>query len=61
LNDLKEDKLKLETALKEKDAIIRDKDSVMLGMWKDFIGIQTFEDFKKARKNRLGFMSNQSS
>jgi len=51
LNDIKEDKLKLEST-------IREKDSVMLGMWRDFIGIHTFEDFKKAKKNGLEFISN---
>jgi len=51
LDDIKEDKLKLE-------ATIREKDSVMLGMWKDFIGVHTFEDFEKVRKNGLEFISN---
>ena len=40
--DFKEEKLKFEATIKEKDAIIKDKDGVMLGMWKDFIGIHTF-------------------
>ena len=56
--DFKEEKLKFEATVKEKDAIIKDKDGVMLGMWKDFIGIHTFEEFKKVRKNGLEFISN---
>jgi hypothetical protein len=51
LENIREDKLKLETTIKEKDG-------VMLGMWKDFIGIHTFEEFKKVRKNGLEFISN---
>jgi hypothetical protein len=58
LENIREDKLKLETTIKEKDGIIKEKDGVMLGMWKDFIGIHTFEEFKKVRKNGLEFISN---
>jgi hypothetical protein len=35
---------------------IKEKDEIILGMWKDFIGIETFDDFKKVRKNGLGFI-----
>ena len=38
--DFKEEKLKFE-------GIIKDKDNIVLGMWKDFIGIHTFDDYKK--------------
>lgn len=40
---------------------IKEKDEIILGMWKDFIGIETFDDFKKVRKNGLGFISNITS
>ena len=56
--DFKEEKLKFEGIIKDKDGIIKEKDGVMLGMWKDFIGIHTFEEFKKVRKNGLEFISN---
>ena len=53
--DFKEEKLKFEATIKEKDAIIKDKDGVMLGMWKDFIGIQSSITCCK-----ISFMSNIS-
>ena len=46
----------MEDSIKEKDQLKKEKDEIILVMWNDFIGIETFDDFKKVRKNGLGFI-----